>query len=235
LAGGCRDFGISTYFERRGCASWFQLRFAIDIDIKIGGKNMVAVKDNFPRFTPEEYFAWEEQQLHRHEYIDGEVYAMSGGTINHGDIAGNFLALLKAHMRGRGCKTLNSDCRVNIVASTNYIYPDVSVTCDDRDKLTPQYITYPCLVIEVLSPSTEAYDRGDKFRMYRRNPSLRDYVLVDASKIAIDLYRKDDAGNWYIVNYQPGESIDFKSVNLTFPIEQVYEDINFGLEEREQH
>jgi Uma2 family endonuclease len=106
---------------------------------------MVALKDNVPRFTPEEYFAWEEQQLHRHEYIDGEVYAMSGGTINHGDIAGNFLALLKAHMRGRGCKTLNSDCRVNIVESNDYLYPDISVTCDERDKTTPQYITYHCL------------------------------------------------------------------------------------------
>ncbi len=192
---------------------------------------MIALKDNIPRFTPEEYFDWEEQQLYRHEYIDGEVYTMSGGTINHGDIAGNFLALLKAHMRGSGCKTLNSDCRVNILDSTNYVYPDVSVTCDDRDKLTPQYIKYPCLVVEVLSPSTEAYDRGDKFRMYRRNPNLRDYVLVDASKIAIDLYHKDDTGNWQIVNYEPGDSINLKSVNLTFSIKQLYDDIEFVVEE----
>jgi Uma2 family endonuclease len=177
---------------------------------------MVAAQEHLPRFTPEEYFAWEEQQLYRHEYIDGEVYAMSGGTINHGDIAGNFLALLKAHMRGSGCKILNSDCRINILESTNYLYPDVSITCDERDKFTPQYIIYPCLIVEVLSPSTEAYDRGDKFRMYRRNPNLRDYVLVDASKIAIDLYHKDDTGNWQIVNYEPGESIELKSVNMTF-------------------
>jgi Uma2 family endonuclease len=192
---------------------------------------MVAAREHFPRLTPEEYFAWEQQQLYRHEYIDGEVYAMSGGTINHGDIAGNFLSLLKAHMRGSGCKTLNSDCRINILESTNYVYPDVSVTCDERDKLTPQYIIYPCLIVEVLSPSTEAYDRGDKFRMYRRNPNLRDYVLVDASKVAIDLYHKDDNENWYIINYEPGDSIDLKSVNLTFSIEQVYEDIEFVVEE----
>ncbi len=191
---------------------------------------MVVLKDNVPRFTPEEYFAWEEQQLHRHEYIDGEVYAMSSGTINYGDIAGNFLALLKAHMRGRGCKTLNSDCRANILDSTNYVYPDISVTCDDRDKTIPQYISYPCLIVEVLSPSTEAYDRGDKFRMYRRNPNLRDYVLVDASKVAIDLYRRDEAGNWYIVNYEAGDSIDLQGVNLTFSIEQIYEDIEFVID-----
>jgi Uma2 family endonuclease len=195
---------------------------------------MVAAREHLPRFTPEEYFAWEEQQLYRHEYIDGEVYAMSGGTINHGDIAGNFLALLKAHMRGRGCKTLNSDCRINILDSTNYVYPDVSVTCDERDKLTPQYIIYPCLIVEVLSPSTEAYDRGGKFRMYRRNPNLKDYVLVDASKISIDLYHKDDTGNWQIINYEPGESIELKSVNLTFPIEQVYEDIEFVMDDSDR-
>ena len=92
-------------------------------------------------------------------------------------------------------------------------------------------ITYPCLIVEVLSPSTAAYDRGDKFRMYRQNPSLRDYVLVDASKMAIDLYRKDESGNWYIINYEAGDSIELKSINLTCSIEQVYEEIEFIVEE----
>jgi len=188
---------------------------------------MVALKDNFPRFTPEEYFAWEERQLERHEYIDGEVYAMSGGTQNHSDIAGNFLTLLKSHLRGGGCKTFNSDLRIKIFESDKYVYPDLSVTCDDRDKSTPQYITHPCSIVEVLSPSTEAYDRGNKFKLYRKNPSLRDYVLVDANKTAIDLYRKDELGNWNIINYEAGDAIELKSINLTFQIEQVYEDIIF--------
>ena len=102
------------------------------------------------------------------------------------------------------------------------------MTCDNRDKSTPQYITHPCLIVEVLSPSTEAYDRGDKFRMYRRNPSLRDYVLVHTDKIAIDLYRKDEAGNWNIINYEAGEAIKLRSINLTYSIEQIYEDIVFA-------
>jgi Uma2 family endonuclease len=188
---------------------------------------MVALRDDFPRFTPEEYFAWEEQQLERHEYMDGEVYAMSGGTINHGDIAGNFLSLLKIHLRGRGCKTLNSDCRVSIVGSTKYVYPDLSVTCDDRDKTTAQYITYPCLIVEVLSSSTEAYDRGNKFKMYRRNLSLQEYVLVSAEAVEIELFRKSDGDNWKIINYQVGDIVELQSVNLTVPIEQIYEDIIF--------
>ena len=195
---------------------------------------MVALKDSFPRFTPEEYFTWEEQQLERHEYIDGEVYAMSGGTQNHSDIAMNFGTMLKSHLRGSGCKTFNSDLRINIFESNNYIYPDLSVTCDERDKITPQYITYPCLIVEVLSPSTEAYDRGNKFRMYRRNPNLRDYVLVDSNKMAIDLYRKDELGNWYILNYEAGDSIDLTSINLTFSLEKVYEDVVFVVEETDR-
>jgi Uma2 family endonuclease len=189
---------------------------------------MVALKEHFPRFTPEEYFAWEEQQLERHEYIDGEVYAMSGGTINHGDIAGNILTLLKTHMRGRGCKILNSDCRVKILEIDKYVYPDTSVTCDERDKTTTQYITYPCLIVEVLSSSTEAYDRGNKFKMYRRNPSLQEYVLVSAETIEIELFRKTDTDLWQIINYQTGDVVELKSINLTFPIEQIYEDIVFA-------
>jgi Uma2 family endonuclease len=188
---------------------------------------MIAIPENFPRFTPEEYFDWEEQQLERHEYIDGEVYAMSGGTINHGAIALNFGALLKSHMRGRGCKTLNSDCRVSIVGSTKYVYPDLSVTCDERDKTTTQYITYPCLIIEVLSPGTEAYDRGNKFKMYRQNLSLQEYVLVSGEEIEVELFRRSAGDNWQIINYQVGDTVELKSINLSIPIEQIYEDIEF--------
>jgi Uma2 family endonuclease len=188
---------------------------------------MVAVKEDHPRITPEEYFAWEERQQIRHEYIDGEVYAMTGGTINHGAIALNFGALLKNHLRGRGCKTLNSDCRVNIVGMNRYVYPDISVSCDDRDRNATQYITYPCLIIEVLSAGTEAYDRGNKFRMYRRNPSLQEYVLVSADTIEIEVFRRSDGDQWWIINYQAGDTVELTSIDLTIPIEQIYEDIVF--------
>lgn len=184
---------------------------------------------NSPRFTPEEYFAWEEQQPVRHEYINGEVYAMTGGTINHSQIASNFNRLLGNHLRGSGCKTLNSDARVNILESSHYVYPDVSVTCDERDKTTTQYITYPCLIVEVLSSSTESYDRGNKFKLYRRNPCLQEYVLVDAETMAIELYRKADGDTWRIIDFEPGDEVELTSISLTFPIEQVYEDIEFAI------
>lgn len=188
---------------------------------------MIASKNHPLKFTPEEYFQWEEAQTLRHEYLGGEVYAMSGGTINHSKIAGNFTFILKAHLRGGGCQVLTSDARVRIVGSNDYVYPDVSVTCDERDRATNQYITYPCVVIEVLSASTANYDRGDKFRLYRRNSRLQEYLLVDAEKVAIDMYRHNGADNWEIVNYQVGDTITLPSIGLSCAIESVYEDIVF--------
>ncbi|MEH2245348.1 Uma2 family endonuclease [Nostoc sp.] len=183
---------------------------------------MIAAKDKPTNLTPEEYFAWEEQQLEKHELINGQVYAMSGGSVNHSRIAIRFTTMFDTHLDASSCITGNSDLKVNIVGANNYIYPDASVTCDDRDKTTTQYITYPCLIVEVLSTSTEAYDRGGKFRMYRQNPALIDYLLVSSTSIEIDLYHKNDAGDWLIINYKAGDAIKLKSINLNFPIEQVY-------------
>jgi Uma2 family endonuclease len=188
---------------------------------------MFAVPNDIPKLTPVEYFAWEEQQLERHEYINGEVYAMSGGTRNHSRISLKFGALLDNHLSNRSCEVFNSDCRVKIFETNDYTYPDVSVSCDPRDRTTNQYITYPCIIVEVLSDSTEAYDRGKKFFRYRQNPQLQDYVLVSSQEIAIDLYRKTENGRWEIISYRSGDIVELQSINLRFPIEQVYRGIDF--------
>jgi len=188
---------------------------------------MLAVPNNDHYFTPEEYFVWEAQQLEKHELINGRVYAMTGGTRNHSDIAGNIMTIFKTHLRGSGCKVYNSDCRISIIGTHDFTYPDLSVTCDQRDKKHPLYITYPCLIVEVLSPTTEAYDRGKKFARYRRNPSLIDYVLVSSEEMAIDIYHKNEAGDWLILSYRAGDVVEFKSINLRVTIEQIYEEIIF--------
>jgi Uma2 family endonuclease len=192
---------------------------------------MIAAKENFPQLTPEEYFIWEEKQLEKHEYIDGQIYAMGGhsinsSSVNHGRIAIRLTAIFDNHLEDGGCMTGNSDIKINIVETSNYTYPDASITCDDRDKKTPNSFTYPCLIVEVLSNSTEAYDRGDKFRMYRQNPVLQDYLLVSSTSIEMDLYHKNDAGEWIIINYQAGDTIELKSINLSFSIEQVYRNLD---------
>jgi len=187
---------------------------------------MIAARENHHAFTPEEYFLWEEKQLEKYELIDGQVYAMGGGSVNHGRIAIRLTGLFDAHLGDRNCITGNSDVRVNILGTNDYTYPDASVSCDDRDKITSQYITYPCLIVEVLSESTEAYDRGQKFRRYRQNPMLIDYLLVSSTSIAVDLYQKNEAGDWLIFNYQAGDTIALKSIDLHFPIEQIYRGLN---------
>jgi Uma2 family endonuclease len=188
---------------------------------------MIVVTKQDRYFTPEEYFAWEEQQLEKHELIDGRVYAMSGGTKNHSVIAINSLLLIRSHLRGSQCQVFNSDLKINILHTANYTYPDLSVTCDDRDREHPLYITYPCLIVEVLSPKTEAYDRGKKFEKYRRNPNLIDYVLVSSDEVAIDIYHKKETGEWVILSYREGDVVELKSIGLSLPIEQFYEEVVF--------
>jgi len=183
---------------------------------------MVTAQDNFLQLTPEQYFAWEEKQIEKYEYIDGQVYAMGGGSKNHSLIAVRLTTLFANHLAESDCEIGNSDLKINIAGTNNYTYPDIAVTCDERDRTTTQYITYPCLIVEVLSKSTEAYDRGGKFRLYRNNPVLQDYLLVSSTQMEIDLYHKKETGEWIIVNYQEGDTIELKSINLSFAIAQVY-------------
>lgn len=150
--------------------------------------------------------------------------------MNHGRIAIRFTSLFDAHLENTSCIPGNSDIKVKVFEANNYTYPDASVTCDDRDKTTPNYFTYPCLIVEVLSDSTEAYDRSGKFRMYRRNPALQDYLLVSSTRVEMDLYHKNDAGEWLIINYQAGDRVELKSINLSFPIEQVYRGLTLNLD-----
>ncbi len=189
---------------------------------------MIDMQDSFPKLTPEAYFEWEAKQELCYEYLDGEVYAMSGRTVNHGQIASNSIVLLGSHLRGSGCRVLTSDVRIKIQRSAKFVYPDISVSCDDRDKNATQFISYPCLIVEVLSPSTEAYDRGKKFNWYRQSDSLQDYVLVNADKIEIDLYQRLDGDKWKINTYVEGDLIELKGINLTFSIAQLYEGITFS-------
>jgi Uma2 family endonuclease len=188
---------------------------------------MIAAKEHLPQLTPAEYLEWEEKQELKYEYVDGKISAMTGGTLNHSKIGGNLYYILQTHLRSGGCQVLNSDAKVQIAESSNYVYPDVSVTCDERDKIATKFVSHPCTIIEVLSPSTKAYDRWEKFNLYRRSDTLQDYVLVDTEQIEVALYSKNTEGKWEIIRYIAGDLIELKSINLTFPIEQVFEGITF--------
>jgi Uma2 family endonuclease len=189
-----------------------------------GGLSMIATA-KLHRLTPEEYFEWEAQQELRYEYFDGEVFAMIGGSLPHGRIGLNVSSLFKSHVRGKGCIAFNSDCKVGISETGPFTYPDVSVSCDQRDRTAQQFTRYPCLIVEVLSPGTEAYDRGGKFALYRRLESLQDYVLVGSETKTVEVFRRGQQGAWMFLPYDEGDEIELTSVGLTIPIAAIYEDV----------
>ena len=195
---------------------------------------MIASPNSQP-LTPQEYLEWEEQQPIKYEYINGEVFAMTGGTLPHNSIALNLASALKTHLRGKGCKVFMADAKVGVSEKGSYHYPDVMVTCDSRDQTARQVIYYPCLVAEVLSPGTEGFDRGDKFRHYRRIKTLKEYVLIDAETMSVECYRLNERGNWELTPYSVDEAttqeaeleVEFTSVDFRCPIYLLYEDVEF--------
>ncbi|NJL89577.1 MAG: Uma2 family endonuclease [Coleofasciculaceae cyanobacterium SM2_1_6] len=176
------------------------------------------------------YLLWEEQQSLRHEYIEGKVLAMAGGTMPHVDIIVNLGAILRNHLRGRGCKVRTSDAKVAITDQGAFFYPDVVVTCDLRDQKARQFTRYPCLIMEVLSPGTEAYDRGTKFAQYRRLATLREYVLIASDLLSVEVFRLNNQGIWEFMPYEAGEEVELSSIDLRLPIALIYEEVEIGNE-----
>lgn len=152
---------------------------------------MITSPEPLPFMTVEEYLEWEPRQDVRYEYANSEVLAMIGGTIPHNDIALNLYTALRPHLRSRGCRINVADVKVQISPVSPYYYPDVIVSCDPRALNAHQFIQFPVLIGEVLSPGSEAKDRGEKFRNYQTLPSLQEYALKknpsrNAGMIAID-------------------------------------------------
>lgn len=190
---------------------------------------MVASRDRL-FMTAGEYLEWEAQQPCKYEYLNGEVYAMTGGTLSHNAVAVNLVSLLRNHVRGTDCRVFVNDVKVQASPQSAYFYPDVVVTCDERDIKAKNLVQYPCLIIEILSPSTEAYDRGEKFKQYRKLASLKEYVLVNAESMGIECYRLNQQGKWELTPYFPEEStqsfqIEFPSIGFECPFFLVYEDV----------
>ncbi len=184
--------------------------------------------------TPAEYLDWETQQTLRYEYVEGQIVAMTGGTIPHNQIAVNLVALLRPYLRGQDCKVLSSDAKVAISDDGPFFYPDVTVTCDQRDRTARHYIRFPCLVVEVLSASTEASDRGHKFRRYRQIETLQEYVLIDPDRPMVECYRRNERDNWELVNTisevagaAAEGNLVLDSIGLEITLPQVYEDVVF--------
>lgn len=192
---------------------------------------------NFDRFlmSSADYLAWEAEQSVRHEYFRGEAYAMVGGTLAHNAIALNIASWLRGQLRGTGCHVYMADAKVQISPTGPYFYPDGVVTCDQRDQQSKSLISYPQLIIEVLSPSTAGFDRGDKFKAYRRLPSLQEYLLVDATQVTVDRYTRNPLNQWVLTSYPAVDpdpetdwgaiAIHLESLDLTASLGMIYEEV----------
>lgn len=182
-------------------------------------------------FDIEAFMAWEETQEERHEYIHGEVFAMSGGTDAHYTIGLNLATFLKTALRQGPCRAFVSGMKVEIKVADAVLYPDVFVTCDPRDQNETASLakSHPRFVAEVLSASTGAYDRGRKFEMYQAIPELQEYLLIEQDRQHADLFRKNSEGLWVLHPLGAGDVIRLESLDLTFPLFDLYEDVELAV------
>ena len=189
-----------------------------------------------PYYSFENYLATEREcSDEKHEYVAGEVFAMAGASYNHNLITANLVRRLGNQLDGRPCTVLTSDMRVRVATADACAYPDIVVLCDQpvfhdsrRDVLTNA-----TLVAEVLSPSTEGYDRGGKFAIYRGLPSLRQYVLIAQDQPAVDVFTRQPDGRWVLDAYtDPAAPIHFESIDCTLLLREVYEKVEFETPEQ---
>jgi Uma2 family endonuclease len=179
-----------------------------------------------PSMTHAEYQAFEREATVRHEYIAGEVFAMTGGTLAHSRIGAKIIRLLANALDGGPCDVYTSDARVRIEAVDADVYPDVSVVCGEpqTDEADDHALLNPTLVVEVLSRSTEAYDRGLKASYYRRIPSLRAYLLVAQDRPQLELHVRNAEGHWVISEAGPGQLLAIEPLDVVLAVDAIYPD-----------
>ncbi|MFW6357991.1 MAG: Uma2 family endonuclease [Chroococcales cyanobacterium] len=187
----------------------------------------MTVSNTSPYLSPEEYLEAENNSPIKHEYIQGRIYAMTGASDAHVTITANLLTLLRNHVRGSGCRVYVADMKVRIESLNLFYYPDLMVTCDPQDANFQYFKCYPSLIIEVLSPSTEAFDRGDKFSDYQELETLQEYVLISQNRQRIDSFRRNVEGRWELYSYRENQELELTSLNFTCSVAAVYEDVNF--------
>ena len=182
------------------------------------------------RYTPEEYLALERAAPHRSEYVNGQIYAMAGASRRHILIVGNIQAELRTLLRDRPCETYTTAMRVKVTATGVYTYPDVVVACGQPrfEDASIDTLLDPTLVVEVLSESTESYDRGEKFAHYRRLESLREYVLVAQDKARVEVFVRQGE-HWVLTEFSdPAGEVPLESIDCALRMQDIYERVELG-------
>ncbi|MCM0590332.1 MAG: Uma2 family endonuclease [Gloeotrichia echinulata IR180] len=187
----------------------------------------MTISQSHPYISPEAYLEAEKTSPIKHEYIQGQIYAMAGASDSHVTITANLVTLLRNHIRGSGCRLYVADMKISIQSLDIFYYPDIMVSCDQRDTNFEYFKRYPSLIIEVLSPSTEAVDRGDKFSDYQELDTLQEYVLVNQNRQRVDCFRRNYEGRWVLYSYRDNQELQLTSLNFSCPLVDVYEDVTF--------
>jgi Uma2 family endonuclease len=171
-----------------------------------------------------DYLAREATAERKHEFVNGQVYAMAGGTLEHGALAVAIAVQVTNALAGKSCRAFSSDVRVFVPSTGSAFYPDVTVVCGRAEaaKEDPQALTNPVVVIKILSEDTEAYDRGAKAAHYRRIPSLREYVLVSQTERRIEVQRLNAHDIWELHFFGPGQRVELTALDISFPLDAVY-------------
>lgn len=177
-----------------------------------------------PTLTYAEYLVQEAASEVKHDFIAGELFAMAGGTLEHGALAASLLRHLGNALESRPCRTFTSDVRVHVNSTGASFYPDVSVVCGkvESPPSDDQALKNPVVVVEVLSPSTEAYDRGAKAAHYRRLESLKEYVLVSQVEPRVEVQRLNERGIWELHFFGPGQRVELTSLGIALPVDAIY-------------
>jgi len=176
----------------------------------------------YPLMSVEDYLVLNRNSKDiRYEYLDGEICMLAGGSPDHSIIIANLTATIKGPLKGSQCRVYNSDVQLRL-SEKRYVFPDITVSCDERDRNQKETIRYPRLVVEVLSPTTEATDRGKKAAYYRACPTIQEYIMVDSEEVFVEVHRREEQ-RWTINTFEPGYTITLESLGIQFPIEDVYE------------
>ena len=178
--------------------------------------------------TAEEYLVWQETQLERYDFYNGEVFAMSGGTDAHNTVTLNAAVELKNHLKGTPCRVFMSDVQLQLSSASHYAYPDVFVTCDPRDKTPESSLQkqFPCLIIEVLSPSTSDYDQGIKFDAYRAIQTVQEVLFIQVDRRTAMLYQRSTSPQWLLTPATLADTLSLKSVGLELAVAAFFEGLD---------
>jgi Uma2 family endonuclease len=178
------------------------------------------------KLSIEEYLQFEKESIEKHEYYQGEIFAMAGASKRHVKIHSNLFISLGSLLKGKSCQPYGSDLRIHIPENTLFTYPDLAVICNDliSSDLDQDSFILPTIIFEILSPSTMQYDRGEKFRLYREIPSLKEYILIDSESINIEAFRINEKGFWELHEYKSiDDALVLVFLQISIPVKDIYE------------